>query len=124
MICVHCFLICELQHNTDYVVVGILIWKSLITAIAKIVIIKNIGGLVMSELNFENQQMISAKSKGTAAVLCFFLGVLGVHRFYVGKVGTGILWLLTAGLFGLGAVIDFIMILCGSFKDKDGAIIK
>lgn len=78
----------------------------------------------MSELNFENQQMISAKSKGTAAVLCFFLGVLGVHRFYVGKVGTGILWLLTAGLFGLGAVIDFIMILCGSFKDKDGAIIK
>jgi len=78
----------------------------------------------MSEQNFQNQQMISAKSKGTAAVLCFFLGALGVHRFYVGKVGTGILWLLTAGCFGLGAVIDFIMILCGSFKDKDGAIIK
>ena len=78
----------------------------------------------MSEQNFQNQQMISAKSKGTAAVLCFFLGALGIHRFYVGKVGTGILWLLTAGLFGLGSVIDFIMILCGSFKDKDGAIIK
>lgn len=78
----------------------------------------------MSEQNFQNQQMISAKSKGTAAVLCFFLGCLGVHRFYVGKVGTGILWLLTAGCFGLGAVIDFIMILCGSFKDKDGAVIK
>lgn len=78
----------------------------------------------MSEQNFQNQQMISAKSKGTAAVLCFFLGALGIHRFYVGKVGTGILWLLTAGLFSLGAVIDFIMILCGSFKDKDGAIIK
>ena len=78
----------------------------------------------MSEQNFQNQQMISAKSKGTAAVLCFFLGALGVHRFYVGKVGTGILWLLTAGCFGLGAVIDFIMILCGSFKDKDGAVIK
>lgn len=78
----------------------------------------------MSEQNFQNQQMISTKSKGTAAVLCFFFGGLGVHRFYVGKVGTGILWLLTAGVFGVGAVIDFIMILCDSFKDNDGAIIK
>lgn len=78
----------------------------------------------MSEQNFQNQQMISSKSKGTAAVLCFFFGVLGVHRFYVGKVGTGLLWLFTAGLFGLGVIIDFIMILCGSFEDKDGAVIK
>lgn len=78
----------------------------------------------MVEQNFQNQQMISAKSKGVAAVLCFFLGGLGVHRFYVGKVGTGVLWLLTAGLLGWGAIIDFIMILCGSFKDKDGALIK
>ena len=114
----------QLQHNTDYVVDITFNKKGLVTAIAKIVIIKILEVLVMSEQNFQNQQMISAKSKGTAAVLCFFLGVLGVHRFYVGKVGTGILWLLTAGLFGLGAVIDFIMILCGSFKDKDGAIIK
>ncbi len=78
----------------------------------------------MSEQNLQNQQMISAKSKGTAAVLCFFLGALGVHRFYTGKVGTGILWLLTAGCFGIGAVVDFIMILCGSFKDKTGAVLK
>ncbi len=78
----------------------------------------------MSEHNFQNNQMISAKSKGTAAVLCFFFGGLGVHRFYVGKAGTGILWLLTAGLFGIGSLVDFIMILCGSFKDKYGAVIK
>lgn len=78
----------------------------------------------MSEQSFQNQQVLSTKSKGVVAVLCFFLGALGIHRFYVGKIGTGILWLLTAGLLGLGVIIDFIMILCGSFKDKDGAIIK
>lgn len=79
---------------------------------------------IMVEQNFQNQQMVSEKSKGTAAVLCFFLGFLGIHRFYVGKVGTGILWLLTVGVFGIGTIVDFIMILCGSFKDKDGAVIK
>ncbi len=71
-----------------------------------------------------SEQNISAKSKGVAAVLAFFLGYLGIHRFYVGKIGTGILWLLTLGLCGIGQLIDFIMILCGSFKDKDGAVLK
>lgn len=78
----------------------------------------------MDEQNFQNHQMISDKSKGTAAVLCFFLGALGIHRFYVGKIGTGILWMLTLGLAGLGVIIDFILIICGSFKDKYGAVIK
>lgn len=62
----------------------------------------------------------SGKSRLVAALLCFFLGELGIHRFYVGKVGTGILWLFTAGLFGIGWIVDFILILVGAFKDKDG----
>jgi TM2 domain-containing membrane protein YozV len=55
-----------------------------------------------------------------AAILCFFFGVFGVHRFYVGKVGTGILQLFTLGGFGIWAFIDFIMIVVGSFRDSDG----
>lgn len=78
----------------------------------------------MAEQNYAPQQPISPKSKGTTAVLCFFLGAFGIHRFYVGKVGTGILWLLTLGLGGIGVLVDFIMILCGSFKDCYGALIK
>lgn len=67
---------------------------------------------------------ISDKSRTAAALLSFFLGGLGIHRFYVGKVGTGIIWLLTLGLCGIGALIDFIMILCGTFKDKYGKVIE
>ncbi|MCL1931178.1 MAG: TM2 domain-containing protein [Treponema sp.] len=62
----------------------------------------------------------SSKSKLLTALLCLFLGYLGIHRFYVGKVPTGILWLLTGGIAGIGVVVDFIMILVGSFTDGDG----
>ena len=55
-----------------------------------------------------------------AAILCFFLGFLGVHRFYVGKIGTGILQLVTFGGLGIWAFVDFIMIVIGSFRDADG----
>ena len=70
--------------------------------------------------------MTDTSSKGfvPTLLLCFFFGVLGVHRFYVGKVGTGILQLLTLGGLGIGALIDFIMIVVGSFTDKQGNFIK
>ena len=60
------------------------------------------------------------KSKKITLLLSFFLGNFGIHRFYVGKVGTGILWLFTFGLFGIGNLIDFIRICVGEFKDKHG----
>ena len=54
-----------------------------------------------------------------ALLLCFFLGCLGIHRFYVGKTGSGIAMLLTCGGCGIWALVDFIMILVNSFTDKD-----
>ena len=62
----------------------------------------------------------SAKKILPAFLLCFFLGLFGVHRFYVGKVGTGVLQLLTLGGLGIWALIDFIMIIVGSFEDGEG----
>lgn len=55
-----------------------------------------------------------------AAILCFFLGVLGAHRFYVGKIGTGFVQRVSGGGFGIWAMIDFIMIVIGSFTDAKG----
>ncbi|MEY8382620.1 TM2 domain-containing protein [Christensenellaceae bacterium 44-20] len=52
-----------------------------------------------------------ARNKWVALGLCLFLGVFGAHKFYEGKAGLGVLYLLTCGLLGIGVVIDFITIL-------------
>ena len=61
---------------------------------------------------------VSRKSKTVALLLCIFLGYFGIHRFYVGKIGTGILYLLTGGFFGIGWIIDIIVIAMGNFRDR------
>ena len=71
-----------------------------------------------------NAEQKSDKSFVAMLLLCFFLGSLGVHRFYAGKIGTGILMLVTIGGLGIWTLVDFIIIAIGNFKDKEGRYIK
>ncbi len=70
---------------------------------------------------------VSPKSRLTATLLCVmptWVGIAGIHRFYLGKIGTGIAMLLTYGGLGIWTLIDFIMAVSGSMKDKEGKPIK
>lgn len=68
--------------------------------------------------------MKSNKEWLVTLLLSLFLGTIGIHRFYVGKIGTGILQLITLGGCGVWTLIDVIMIVTGNFKDKDGNVIQ
>ena len=75
-------------------------------------------------------EAVSPKSRLAAALLCFFLGVFGAHRFYLKKTGTAVLMLLISVtgfvLFpilipvGIWTLIDLILIVTGSFRDGEG----
>lgn len=71
-----------------------------------------------------NGTVYSKRERMIALLLCLFLGYLGVHRFYVGKIGTGIIWLLTFGCFGIGVLVDIITIATGSFHDDNDLPLK
>jgi TM2 domain-containing membrane protein YozV len=71
-----------------------------------------------------NESGKSEKSFVATLVLCILLGGFGVHRFYVGKLATGILMLLTLGGLGIWTLIDLIMIATQKFKDHNGLPIK
>ncbi|MGB9893188.1 MAG: TM2 domain-containing protein [Candidatus Saccharicenans sp.] len=60
---------------------------------------------------------MSEKSRLVTLLLCWAFGIFGGHRFYVGKTGTAIIWLLTLGCLGIGVLVDLIMILLGKFYD-------
>ena len=66
----------------------------------------------------------SDKNKNTALLCCIFGGMFGVHLFYVGKIGKGLLYLFTGGLFCFGWIIDIIKIATGSFQDNSGAPLR
>lgn len=112
-----------LYHQTESYIVAIL------TAVIACVLYKIIqdnfteksyGAESASVTYAEQVNERSPRSRASAGLLCFFFGILGVHRFYVGKTGTGLLWLFTGGLFGIGSFIDFFIIIFGGFKDSDG----
>jgi len=72
---------------------------------------------------------VSDKNGIVVLLLCLLLGPLGIHRFFVGKIGTGVLMIIltfvTVGFAGgIWALVDLIMIIVGSFTDSDGKKIK
>lgn len=66
---------------------------------------------------------MSEKRKLPAFLLCLFFGIFGLHRFYVGKVATGLLQLFTIGGLFLWSLFDLLVILLGGFTDKEGKLI-
>jgi hypothetical protein len=72
---------------------------------------------------FRADKPVSPHSRLAALLLCLFIGALGVHRFYVGKVGTGVAMIFTLGGLGIWVLIDLIMIIVGGFTDSEGRFV-
>ncbi len=66
----------------------------------------------------------SPKSRWLALLLCLLGGAAGLHRFYTGKIASGVFYLLTGGVFFIGATVDFFSILFGYFRDRDGLLLS
>jgi len=78
----------------------------------------------MSNKNFITVTSDKVKSKALFWWFVGIFGMFGLHNFYVGRVGRGILFMFTAGLVGFGGFVDLIAILTGSFKDNVGAPLR
>jgi TM2 domain-containing membrane protein YozV len=81
---------------------------------------KTCGINLLIQPNNTGVQTISEKNWLVALLLCIFIGGLGIHRFYVGKTGTGILMILTFGGLGIWVLVDIIMIATNAFTDVNG----
>lgn len=77
---------------------------------------KESGEFIINETiedsNYLNQEIsLVTKNKWVAFALCFFLGILGAHKFYEGKIGSGVLYFFTSGILGIGVILDLIALL-------------
>jgi hypothetical protein len=72
---------------------------------------------------YQSETHCSPKSRLVALLLCFFFGGFGFHKFYLGRVGMGILYLFTLGLCGIGVLVDLLVLLLGSPRDSQGMLL-
>ncbi|MDR1298550.1 MAG: NINE protein [Deltaproteobacteria bacterium] len=80
----------------------------------------SLGGVYQQQPHDSDAGYSSPKSQLAVILLCFFLGGLGIHRFYVGRWGLGILLLITLGGLGVWVIIDFVLAVLGKIRDADG----
>ncbi|MBQ6165501.1 MAG: TM2 domain-containing protein [Clostridia bacterium] len=75
------------------------------------IVINNANNNVNTNTNINGGIQGKPKNKWVALILCIFLGFFGAHKFYEGKIGMGVLYIFTCGLFFVGVIIDAIAIL-------------
>ena len=82
--------------------------------------------ITQEEFDSQKEKLLDSSTKTNSIdwlalfLLTFFVGVLGVHRFYVGKIGTGVLMLNTLGGLGVWFLVDLLLVVTGQFTNKDG----
>ncbi len=82
--------------------------------------------ITQEEFDSQKEKLLDTSTKTNSIdwlalfLLTFFVGVLGVHRFYVGKIGTGVLMLITLGGLGVWFLVDLILVVTGQFTNKEG----
>ena len=82
--------------------------------------------ITQEEFDSQKEKLLDSSTKTNSIdwlalfLLSFFVGVLGIHRFYVGKIGTGVLMLITLGGLGVWFLVDLLLVVTGQFTNKDG----
>ena len=64
------------------------------------------------------------RNKAASMLMCLFGGWFGLHKFYEGKIGTGILYAMTGGLFGIGIIVDLVRMITNTYTDANGNLLE